>query len=203
MRHFFLCTTILAALLLLPAAPALAAAPEAAIPQLQKAIDGSDAALLEKHMDVRAVVDKGVDAVLADPAAMKAAQQTPAVALLLAGMGADPSAKAMIKNVLAQETREFVLNGVSSGAFAGKKPSKKGTGLLSPLFADASKGRKEFGPARLVERKGPSATVATSLYDYEAKERYPLELRLLEEQGVWRVKEVLNVKQLVTMASGG
>ena len=205
MRAFFFIMLTLAALLAFAAAPAFAAAtPEGTVPLLQKAIDGSDAALLEKHMDLDSVINKATDFVLADPTALKAAQQTPAVALLIAGMGSDPKAKAVLKKILVQETRGFVTQGVSTGAFAGKKASGKSKdgGLLSPLFADASKGRKEFGPAKLLERKGGSAKVATSLYDAGAKERYPLELRLEEQQGVWRVIEVMNIKQLITMASG-
>lgn len=204
MRLRFPLTLLVLSLLVFSAVPAFAASPEATIPILQKSIDSSDAALLEKHMDLDSVINKATDFVLADPTALKAAQQTPAVALLIAGMGADPKAKAMLKKILAQETRNFATQGVSSGAFAGKKPSGKSKdgGLLSPLFADASKGRKEFGPAKLLERKGGSAKVSTSLYDAGAKERYPLELRLEEQQGVWRVVEVMNIRQLISMASG-
>lgn len=202
MRLRFLFTLLV--LLAFPAISAFAASPESTIPLLQKSIDSSDAALLEKHMDLDSVINKATDFVLADPTALKAAQQTPAVALLIAGMGADPKAKAMLKKILAQETRSFATQGVSSGAFAGKKPSGKSndSGLLSPLFADASKGRKEFGPAKLLERNGGSARVSTTLYDAGAKERYPLELRLEEQQGVWRVMEVINIRQLISMASG-
>lgn len=194
----------LPALMALATFPALAAVPEAAIPQLQKAIDDSNVPLLEKHMDLDSVVNKAADFLLADPAALKAAQKTPAVALLIAGMGSDPQAKAMLKSILVQETRGFVVQGVSSGAFAGKKISSgsKNKGLLSPLFAGASKGRKEFGTTTLLERKDGSARISTSLYDAGAKERYPLELRLEEQHEVWRITEVLNIRQLIAMASG-
>ena len=41
-----------------------------------------------------------------------------------------------VRSLLLNETRAFVLNGISSGAFAGRKPSGNAAqGLLAPLFA--------------------------------------------------------------------
>jgi hypothetical protein len=191
--------------LLLVSAPALAATPQETVSLLQKAIDGKDSALLEHYMDVNGVASKAADFVLNDPQALQAAAKTPAVALLIAGMGSDARAKDLVRALLASEAGSFVRQGVASGAFAGeaRAATQRGSGPLSPLFADASRGRKEFGPARLLERGGKTARVSTSLYDAGTKQRYPLELRLEEQRGVWRVMEVLNVRELTARAAGG
>ena len=181
-----------------------AASPESSIPQLQKAIDTGDTALLEQYMDINAVTASATAAVIADPSAVKAAGDVPAVALLLAGMGADPRAKAAIQGMLATEAKNFVTYGVASGAFAGKpKPTSASPGLLEPLLRGGAKDAKRFGKATVRQRGESVALVSTSLYDASSAQEYPLELRLTPQKGVWRVTEITNMPALIQLATAG
>ena len=76
----------------------------------------------------------------------------PMVALLFTQAA---SKEGNVRSLLLNETRAFVLNGISSGAFAGRKPSgNTAQGLLAPLFADASTGRKEIKNVGQARRDG-------------------------------------------------
>ncbi|MEG6504316.1 hypothetical protein [Nitratidesulfovibrio sp. 1201_IL3209] len=118
---------ILAAILLL-AAPRPAVAeetPEAALRQVQTAIDTNNAALLEKYVDVGRIAQRGVDAFMSDlvarpPKAVSGGGETlPLLAMLSSAVqsGAQSQTAQTVKMLVAEETRKFVVWGVASGNF--------------------------------------------------------------------------------------
>lgn len=187
--------------------PACAAeTPEQALRQVQRAIDTSDTALLQRYVDLDAVIGGAVDVfvqTLVRQASSKAGQggMAPMLAMMVAGMqdGSDAQAAQAMKMLVTGETRKFVLHGVASGKFAGKprkEPVQQDGGLFSPLFEGASTGRKEIRSITDVKRTGDDATAALKVYDFGNEETYPVNVRLVPVGDSWRVREVTNVKQL-------
>lgn len=208
-----LAAALLAASALVPA-PCLAAAeetPEAALRQVQTAIDTSDAALLEKYMDVGRIAQRGVDAFMSDlvarpPKAVSGGGETlPLLAMLSSAVqsGAQSQTAQTMKMLVAEETRKFVVWGVASGNFSGKpvKKERKATdgGLFSPLFSDASVGRKELRSVKSVTRDGDKATASVTLFDHGSERSYPVDLALTRRQeGNWQVTDVTNAAALIS-----
>ncbi len=178
--------------------------PVQAIAMLQKAIETKDTDLMERHIDLDAVLSKGADAVLADTQAVRRAEETsPAIALVLSGLGSDERARAVAKQLLTSETKQFVRYGVSSGAFAGtaQKGPHAGAGLFGSLLRGGAKDKKTFGPATLRSRSGSEARVSATLDDAASKQSYPLDLLLRQKDGIWRVTEISNIHTLIRQAT--
>ncbi len=187
-----------------PAAAPAGSGPVSAIAALQKAIDTRDTNLMDRHMDLDAVIGKAADAVLNDTEAVRLAEESsPAVALMLASLGSDARTRAVARQLLASETRQFVRYGVSSGAFAGelKKGPHAGAGLLASLLRGGAKDKKSFGPATVRKDTGNEAVVATSLADASGRRAYPLELALRRAGGVWKVTEITNIQTLIRLVA--
>lgn len=185
--------------------PAMAAeTPDAALAGLQQAIDTKDTALLEKYIDVRQVVTKGVDAFIVDFAQHPpSGEGDPMLEMLSGGLAAQSGQVAdnPMRLLLIEETRKFVLWGVASGNFSGspslRQPVQDG-GLLSSLFADASIARKELRSIRCTAPKGDLATASAKLYDHGSERSYPVQVRLKRQpEGHWKVTEVSNIRDLI------
>ena len=99
-----------------------------------------------------------------------------------------------VRSLLLNETRAFVLNGISSGAFAGKKPSGTAAqGLLAPLFADASTGRKEIKSVGQARRDGDGWLVPFVVHDGGNGESYDVTGRVTPVNGEMRLTSVANM----------
>lgn len=190
----------------LPSAAWAVEAPEVAVRGIQQAIDSQDPDLLEKYLDVRGTIARGVDVFLTDlverPPSAKAA---PLLQILTGGLGTESGQKIAtpMKDLLVEETRKFVVWGVGSGNFAGKpragSPRSDG-GILSMLFADASIAHKELGEVRCSAPKDDLSVATTSLFDHGSERRYPLQLTLQrQEAGHWRVTEIRNIRELIAL----
>lgn len=111
-----------------------------------KAIDRADLATFEKLVDLDGIIDEGVTLFITEMKRPENAQQLPPMLAMMfsRAAGQDDMGKS-IRSMLAGESRAFICNGVSSGAFAGRQPTgATQQGLLAPLFANASQGRKEI-----------------------------------------------------------
>ena len=208
-RFAALCTLLFPALcLVLFPLSGLAAepGPAGAIQALQSAITTRDVALMERHINLDKVIGSAVDAVLADSNAIKQAEQTsPAVALVLAGMGSDERVKTVARHLLNTEMKQFVRYGVSSGTFAGtaKAGPHPGAGLFSSLLRGGAGDKKSFGSATVRNQTADTAQVTTSLADATSGETYPLDLALQKQDGVWRVTEITNIHALIKRTVAG
>ena len=131
-----------------PAAAALAAhdagAPARCLAETAKAIDAADVAAFERQVDVDAILEQAMALLMQIMAQPETADRMPPLLALVFSQAAGDGGAA-VRSLLKNEARAFILNGVASGAFAGRTPSgKAASGLLAPLFADASLGRKEI-----------------------------------------------------------
>ncbi len=176
--------------------------PEASIAMLQKAVSTHDLALTERYLDIDGVTAKAMDVLLADDAAIKALNSDAlAVGLTLAVSGG-ANTVAVFKDFLQGEARVYVRHGVVSGAFAGNLVEGASTygGLFKKAFRGKGKDKIVFGPAKEMKREGESALVATTLAQGVKNHAYPLELRLERQDGVWRVVELTNARELIQQA---
>lgn len=113
---------------------------------ISKALDNSDVQLFKARVDVDQVIGQAIDVFLVEakkPYIRNNLQ--PMLAIMLQQASSGEGAGQAIRALLVKESRAFVLNGIATGAFAGKRvrPNVE-QGLLTPLFADASIGRKEI-----------------------------------------------------------
>jgi len=198
-------TYFLMTLAVLSAAGAGAAeTPAAALAGIQKAIDANDQAALEKYVDLRGIISRGVDQFVADYAAHPpGGEGDPMLDMLAGGLAAESGVAAdrSMKLMLVEETRKFVIRGVASGDFSGRPSQRQDLpegGIFSVLFADASTARKELRDVRVQSVKGDRATATARVFDHGSKRGYPVQLALgRKPQGYWQVTDVTNMTELI------
>ena len=160
------------------------------------AVDKSDVAAFERQVDVDAILEQALNLFVRRAQDPEAAKDLPPMVALLFTQAA--SKEGNVRSLLLNETRAFVLNGISSGAFAGKKPSATTSqGLLAPLFADASTGRKEIRSVGQARRDGDGWLVPFVVHDGGNGESYDVTGRVTSSKGELRLTSVANMESLL------
>ncbi|MCR5813035.1 MAG: hypothetical protein K6G15_00890 [Desulfovibrio sp.] len=162
------------------------------------AMDRADLALFQRKVDVDTLVRQGLDVFVACAQEPQMAQALPPMLALVLSQAAkeDTTGKAL-KAVLLNEVRAFLLQGVASGAFAGRPSGQSaGQGMLAPLFADASLGRKEIVAIGQAERQGDGWLVPFTLHDVGNGQNYALEGLCEEKEGELRLTKILNLPEI-------
>ena len=191
-------------------APALAAAvtngPMDAVTIAQKAVDAADPDMFAEVVDVDSVLNKGITTAMEimkeQSAQNKAGQGSPLLALALAGLsGKDKNQVELIKALLVSEVKGFVRTGIYGGYFAGKPNGRaaSNSSTFSPLLDGVSKKRKELLPGKVLSQQKDAASVSATLVDKDAG-NFPLSLGLERQNGVWRVTELRNLRELMRKA---
>lgn len=187
-------------LALLPAYGAFAGdagAPARCLAEVGQAIDKADVAAFERQVDVDAILEQALDLVLQIMSRPETADRMPPLLALVfsqaAGNGGAP-----VRNLLKGEARAFILNGVASGAFAGRKPSGNAAGgLLAPLFADASLGRKEIREVGAATPDGEGWIMPFVVHDAGNGQDYAVTGRFSPTETGCRLTSVENLGELV------
>lgn len=193
-------TAVFAASLLLCGAPAFVAEakedPAASVGMLQKAIETNDMPLVEKYLDIDAVLEKGVESVVINDDVLREAEKYPAINMALA-LGANMGNDVLL-TLLGAEAHEYVRHGVVSGAFAGKPASGAPPyrGMFAKAFKGGDKDKRTFGIASVTKSTGDTAHVKTTLVGGRKNKTVPLDLVVRKQNGVWRIVEVANAAQL-------
>ena len=170
--------------------------PRQCILEAGSAVDKSDVAAFEKQVDVDAILEQALNLFVRRAQDPEAAKDLPPMVALLFTQAA--SKEGNVRSLLLNETRSFVLNGISSGAFAGKKPSATASqGLLAPLFADASTGRKEIKNVGQARRDGDAWLVPFVVHDGGNGESYDVTGRVTSVNGAMRLTSVANMESLL------
>ncbi|MBO4335461.1 MAG: hypothetical protein J5846_06465 [Desulfovibrio sp.] len=164
-----------------------------------EALDRADAVLFQRKVDVDALVTQGIDVFVAcanDPQMAQA--MPPILALVLSQASKKDSTGQAIRSVLTSECRAFLLQGVASGAFAGRPQGHSAGqgGMLAPLFANASMGRKEIVAIGNAEREGEGWMVPFTLHDAGNGQNYALEALVKDVQGELKVCQILNLPEI-------
>ncbi len=192
---------ILIAVLCASAIAAPSGKPETVLKDIQKAVDNSDMAAFERHVDMNRLLDQGSSAVVAamrKAGDMDTSSFPPMLALIIVSVQ-QPEMAGQIAALLKNETASFVRYGVSSGAFAGKPRTDAALeGLIAPLMRDVSMGRKEFRLRSRVQREASGMyLVPATIHDYGNGRDYRVDLRVGSVQDVWRVLEIANIDTLL------
>ena len=170
--------------------------PRQCILEAGSAVDKSDVAAFEKQVDVDAILEQALNLFVRRAQDPEAAKDLPPMVALLFTQAA--SKEGNVRSLLLNETRAFVINGISSGAFAGKKPSPTASqGLLAPLFADASTGRKEIKNVGQPRRDGEGWLVPFVVHDGGNGESYDVTGRVTTVNGAMRLTSVANMESLL------
>lgn len=193
---------ILSVLLMLwecPHALATAATAEQAVYDLRRAIDMGDVPLLDATVDMEGIIGQAVDIFLED-ARTPEAQTTlpPMLAVVLSSVDASPQTRAMARSLLQREAGEFVRYGVRSGHFSGTpREAPPPAGLLAPLFADASLGRKEIYAIGKATTDGAVVYVPFMLRDHGNGKDYPVQALVNKQDGHWRITGLHTLRVLL------
>lgn len=176
------------------AAASDAEAARACILAARDAVDAADVKAFEAAVDVDLVLERAV-AVVAEVSARGGEQTPPVLALMFSPLSDAPAAR----RLLAREAGAFVRNGIASGAFAGRRKADApaAQGVLAPLFADVSMGRKQITRVSSpVRSDGGAWLVAFDLFDGGNQETYSV-LGRVERQGTrLRLTAVENMKDI-------
>lgn len=198
---FLCCLAWLAPCLGASAAPADAGAEQArlCIAQAGKAIDAADVAAFERLVDLDAILDETLGLFLRETQKPEVARQLPPMlAMLFSQAAGQDSGGINVRSLLFSEVRAFVINGVASGAFAGRKPTGQAAqGLLAPLFADASTGRKEILEIGQARRDGQGWLVPFVVHDAGNGETYSVLGRVSPVDNGYRLTAVENLEELL------
>lgn len=137
---------LLACLLLLPHATSAADSPQDCLAAAAQAMADADMQAFERHVDVDGILQTVVDKLFVEARRPENADRLPPMLHLMFSGAALADGGGRVRKMLRGEARAFVRNGIASGAFAGRSPAQdyRSEGLIAPLFADASLGRKEI-----------------------------------------------------------
>ena len=160
------------------------------------AVDAADVNAFERQVDVNAVLTQALDIFVRRAQNPETAKELPPMVALLFTQAAAKDGN--VRGVLLSETKAFVLNGISSGAFAGRKPTGAAAqGLLAPLFADASTGRKEIKSVGQARSDGNGWLVPFVVHDGGNGESYDVTGRVTKVDGQMRLTSVSNMETLL------
>jgi hypothetical protein len=163
-----------------------------------KAIDAADSAAFERLVDMNAILDTALNLFLRETQKPETARGLPPLlAFMLSRATLEDSGEGLHALIL-QEAKTVVNNGIASGAFAGHKLTYQAAqGLLAPLFADASAGRKEI---RETDEAWPDKgewLVPFILFDAGNNESYPVLGRVSKTGNGFRLTAIDNMDELV------
>lgn len=179
--------------------------PAKALENVQSALDTGDLVLFDLHVDMDRLVGRGVDYFLAEAQNDKAKSSMPPVlSMILSTVGQSETGKTSFRSLVGGEARNFVVYGVQSGSFAGNKLANvpPPEGLLAPLFAEASLGRKEIRQVQSPKMRGSDCLISFVVYDYGNGRSYPVQSLWQVVQGHWRLVQVENLPALITQIRG-
>lgn len=174
-----------------------AAQPQDCLDRIQATLDTGDAETFAQLVDLDRMTEAAIEA-LADAAAQPGEKLVldPMVALLFAQLSG--SKGSAIRDMLGDEIKNYILNGVRSGSFAGRVPTRsRSGGILASLFANASTGRKE------VLAKGAPVADAEGwhmpfiIHDYGNGQNYRIIGRFLATESGARLVEIENLEEIV------
>lgn len=165
--------------------------------EIGEAIDRSDAESFSQLVDMDTILNNALDVFIQEASKPEnASRLPPMVALLLSQI--TKGASSPVRDLLLGEAKNFVLTGISSGAFAGQKPNlSNAQGLFAPIFASASLGRKEIkniGAPRQIEN---GWIVPFIIFDHDNEYEYPVQGRLERSGDNLKLTGLENMRQLI------
>ncbi|MBQ9405620.1 MAG: hypothetical protein IJU37_02655 [Desulfovibrio sp.] len=179
---------------------AAGADPRTCIQDAGKAVEAADAKVFARLVDVDAILEQALNCLGRFARDRQKAREFPPMLALLFTQAAQENVRTLLLN----EARAFVLQGIASGAFAGRKPRHVGTqGLLAPLFADVSTGRKEVRHIGQARWDGSGWLVPFVLHDWGNGESYDVTGRVISVDGGLRLVSLANMDAVISAVLRG
>ncbi|GHU95513.1 hypothetical protein AGMMS49974_07160 [Deltaproteobacteria bacterium] len=162
-------------------------------------IDAADAEAFERLVDVDSILNAALTLFLREAQQPEIVNELPPLlALMFSKAAALDTEGNALRTLLIHEAKAFVINGVASGAFAGRSPSgPPAHGLLAPLFADASTGRKEITDIGQPTPHNRDWIVPFVVRDVGNGESYPVIARISPVNIGFRMTGVENLPELM------
>lgn len=196
---------LLLALLLPPPCPALAEdSPQSCLADIAQAITQGSMADFETRVDVDGILQVVVDKLFVEAGKPENADRLPPMLSLMFSGAAMMDGGGRVRNMLRSEARAFVRNGIESGAFAGRAPDAayQSEGLIAPLFADASLGRKEIHAVGQPRQLGSHVwQLPFRIHDAGNGNDYPVVGRFARQNGRIRLVAIDNLDELFAILS--
>lgn len=176
----------------------VAATPHQTLEAIGEAVNNGDSETFSRLVDVDGVLQQALDTFIEGTSDPALREQLPAVMTMLLTQLSDPGQTGTaLRNMLLSESRAFILNGVSSGAFAGKKmKSSPATGLLAPIFSNMSTGRKEIRGVGDASPDGDSMILPFYIHDYGNEQDYGIVARFIPLGDDWQLARLENMEDL-------
>lgn len=173
--------------------------PADCIEEIGIAIDASDPDTFQELVDMDNLLQKGLNAFVKEASKPENAQKLPPVAnMFIRQLGLPGVAGDKLRQMLMNEMKSFTLHGIASGAFAGKAPRQTSfTGMLGPLLANASLGRKEIKKIGAPYADGADWLVPFEVHDYGNGNNYKVIGRLVNAPNGLRLAEIDNIIDLL------
>lgn len=199
-KYLFFARALLLAALLLPPCASAAEDPAACIEEIGIAVNAADVDTFQELVDVEGLLRKGLAAFVAEAQKPAIAEQLPPVASMLVQQLAAPGFTGEgLRSMIVNEMRSFALHGIASGAFAGKPVSGvQAQGMLAPLFANASMGRKEIRRIGQPRQDGQDWLVPFVVHDHGNGNDYSVTGRLVNGDNGLKLAEIDNIVELLT-----
>lgn len=198
---------VLVFVLLLTAAPlsiraAAADSPHTCLEDIAQAVTRGSMTDFERRVDVDGILRVIVDKLFTEAGKPENADKLPPMFSLMFSGAAMMDGGGRVRDMLRGEARAFVRNGIESGAFAGRAPDAayQSQGLIAPLFADASLGRKEIhaiGQTRLIGNE--LWNVPFRVHDAGNGNDYPILGRFARRNGRVMLVAIDNLDQLFSI----
>ena len=188
----------LALALFLAASAAFGGTPHEALERAAAAMDNGDAAAFQGVIDIDSVLEKALRTVAREAKKPETRRALPQAAAFIFDQAGDEGPKGeALRGLIISEGKAFVLNGVSSGVFAGKKiKAFPHGGLLTPLFSNVSLGRKEIVGIGDARPDGEEFLLPFSLRDYGNDQEYAIVARFAPAGDDWRMVAIENFPEL-------
>ena len=192
-KYLAVISELIIVLMLSVVSNANASGPASCPAAIGQAIAKADATSFERLVDVDVIIVQAIDLFLTEMRKPDVSRKMPPMLALLFASNQGSA----IRSLLLTESKNFVLAGVSSGAFAGRpSQGKTAQGLLAPLFADASKGRKEIRNIGQPLKSSDGWLVPFEVHDFGNGLDYPVLGRIVHKEGQWRLASIENMADI-------
>lgn len=173
--------------------------PEAALRDVQAAVDTCDLPRFEQLVAVDPLLDQGLDVLLQR---MRTSSSLPPALELMAGaLRQNPALEPSLRVMLKDELGKLVRYGIASGRLTGHpKNNVPPQGMLAPFLTDLSTGAKTIkpgGPARPDKTLPQARILPVSIHDAGNGQTYRVHLRMVPNGDSWKVDRVANMADVV------
>lgn len=174
--------------------------PEAALQDVQEAVDTCDLPRFEQLVSVDSLLDQGIDVLL--ERMRTSSNLPPALELMAVTLRLNPTMEPSVREILKDELGKLVRYGIASGRLTGNpKNDVPPQGMLAPFLTDLSTGAKTLkvnGTAKPDKILPEARILPVRIHDAGNGKTYNANLRLVPRGDSWQVDQVANMASIVT-----